>query len=59
MRDKTMTTKNTVTLNGKEYDIDTLLDEPIAQEVDSKLSESKSRNTQMPVIMMLFWGHTK
>ena len=33
MRDKTMTTKNTVTLNGKEYDIDTLLDEPIAQEV--------------------------
>ena len=36
MRDKTMTTKNTVTLNGKEYDIDTLLDEPISQEVDSK-----------------------
>ena len=54
-----MTTNNTVTLNGKEYDTDTLLDEPIAQEVDSKLSESKSRNTQMPVIMMLFWGHTK
>jgi hypothetical protein len=54
-----MTTNNTVTLNGKEYDTDTLLDKSISQEVDSKLSESKSRNTQMPVIMMLFWGHTK
>ena len=43
MRDKTMTTKNTVTLNGKEYDVDTLLDEPISQEVDSKLSESKKQ----------------
>jgi hypothetical protein len=43
MRDNTMTTKNTVTLNGKEYDIDTLLDEPISQQVDSKLSESKKQ----------------
>ena len=33
---KTMTTNNTVTLNGKEYDVDTLLDEPISQEVNSK-----------------------
>jgi len=33
-----MTTNNTVTLNVKEYDVDTLLDEPISQEVDAKLS---------------------
>ena len=33
---KTITTNNTVTLNVKEYDVDTLLDEPISQEVNSK-----------------------